>query len=179
MRKGLSKITVFSETDFQSGTRIERLYMHLVEPKRHLLSYEEDEYLNDMRSVWTIMVEQKTQLGRIRLISETIAVSERTVRRYMDDAVFLFGDILKVDKTFELNFFKEWLLKLAEKAETDEDIETARKCIADAAAISQKLEEKDTFAFEMELPALEWTTDPKALTQYEDAEIVEEDLLES
>jgi len=157
------------------------MYIHLIEPQRFPLTRSEQERLGSLRATWAIMVENSSQRERVRLISEAVGVTERTVYRHMEDAVFLFGDLLRVNKQFELNFIKEKLYLLADRAEEDGDIETARKCLSDAANIAQKLEEASELANSVELPALIFTSDPKALEEptYEDAIVVSEtDILE-
>lgn len=130
---------IYTEAQWAAADQIDRLYMHLLEPERWILTRTEDEMLEKLRQVWAIVCKKSTQRERIRLISENIAVSEKTVGRYIENATHLFGDLLKVDIDVELALAYDRYMKLYEKAKKTKDFESARRCQDSAVAILEKI----------------------------------------
>lgn len=134
------KILIYTDAQWAVADPIDRMYMHLMEPERWILTQAEDEMLEILRQVWAILCKRSTQRERIRLISEQISVSERTVARYIENAVHLFGDMLKVDMDVELALAYGRYMKLYEKAKKEKDFDAARRCQDSAMDILEKIE---------------------------------------
>lgn len=181
----MKKERIYTEREWQAADGIDRLYIHLLEPDRWALNNQEAEYLDRLRKVWAIVCEKPTQLARIRLISEQIEVSERTVQRYIKDAMHLFGDVLRVDVELEMQLAYDRYLNLYQKALDDDDYDTARRCHDSAMDILLKIEARTPRTAKV-YAALVFTSDPAALSarnaeelEFEDVTHGEESLLES
>ncbi len=154
---------IYSERDWQAADPLDRLYIHLMEPNRWPLNAVEDERLDRLRKVWAIMCEKNTTRERIALISEQVAVTERTVYRDMDDAKSLFGDILKLDLDLELRLAYDRYMELFEKAKQDKDFDTARRCQDSALVVLAQIEAKQPKKGKVYAQII-FTDDPKILT---------------
>lgn len=159
---GRNKLKIFTEQDWKDADPIDRLHMHLLEPERWALTIEEDDRLEALRMVWSIMCKQATPRGRIKMISQHIHVTERTVHNYMRDAQLLFGEILQIDVVLELNLAYSRIMKLYEKASKAGDFETARRCQSDALDIMARIEAKQPKEAK-KYPTITFTSDPAAL----------------
>lgn len=153
---------IYTEREWGAADSLDRLYIHLMEPERWELTHEEDELLDNLRKVWAIVCEKSTQRARVRLISEQIAVSERTVQRYIQQAILLFGDILKVDTDLELALAHERYMKLYKLAMKDDDYDTAMKCQCYALAVLEKIDARRPREAK-KYTAITFTSDPSAL----------------
>ena len=152
---------------------MDRLYIHLMQPAEFPISDQEEIRLEALRETWTVMCKKMSTWRRLQVLRKVFEVSERTIYKYMDDAKYLFGDILKTDADLELSLLKDKYYALAEKAEKDGDYDIARRCYDSAQEIIKKIREnqpkqKRVFA------AVIFTDDPKALTnRTEDGEYTE------
>ncbi len=153
---------IFTEKDWDDGDTIDRIYIYLMEPDRWCLSIVEERMLDALRKVWAIVCDKPSQRARIRLISEQIDVSERSVQRYIKDAILLFGDILKVDMDLELSLAHSRYMKLYQKAMKAEEFDVARRCQDSAVAILEKIEARQPKSAK-QYAKLTFTDDPKAL----------------
>lgn len=159
---GRTKQRIYSLREWEAADPLDRLYIHLMEPERWGLNPKEEEMLEKLRIVWAIVCEKNTQRERIRLISEQILVSERTVSRYIQDALHLFGDILRVDMDLELSLAYERYMHLYEKSKAAEDFDTARRCQDSAVEILAKIEARSPKEGK-KYAQLVFTDDPAAL----------------
>ena len=153
---------IYNERDWQAADPLDRLYMHLMEPHRWALNNIEEDRLDRLRKVWAIMCEKATTRERIKLISEIVEVTERTVYRDMEDAKGLFGDILKIDIELELRLAYERYMELFEKAKIGEDYDTARRCQDSALMVLAQIEAKTPKKGKVYAQIL-FTNDPAAL----------------
>lgn len=181
---GRNKQRIYSLREWEAADPLDRLYIHLLEPERWNLNPKEEEMLDRLRKVWAIVCEKSTQRARIKLISEQIEVSERTVQRYINDSIRLFGDILRVDMDLELSLAYERYMKLYSKAVKAEDFDTARRCQDSATAILDKIEARQPKQQKV-YAELIFTSDPAAIKarnseelEFEDLPDAEESLLE-
>lgn len=154
---------IYTEAEWKAADALDRLYIHLMEPDRWALNNQDAELLENLRKVWAIICDKRTQRERIRLISEQIQVSERTVVRYIQDATRLFGDILKVDMELELALAYERYMKLYQKALKAKDFDTARRCQDSALVILEKIESRTPRVAKV-YAQLIFTSDPAALS---------------
>lgn len=181
---GRNKQRIYSLREWEAADPLDRLYIHLLEPERWNLNPKEEEMLDRLRKVWAIVCEKSTQRARIKLISEQIEVSERTVQRYINDSIRLFGDILRVDMDLELSLAYERYMKLYSKAVKAKDFDTARRCQDSATAILDKIEARQPKQQKV-YAELIFTSDPAAIKarntqelEFEDLPDAEESLLE-
>jgi len=174
---------VFSETEWKEADELGKIYISLIEPGKWPLPPSLVTKLEHLREVWAIMLSEPTQLMRIRKIAETIEMSERTVKRYMEDAIFLFGDIFSVDDAFEKAFIYDKLKTLAHFAEQDGDYATAGKLWGQAIKLkSYDNPDGSLKKGDLQLPTVIFTNDAAILNdsnpEIEDADFEEENLLE-
>lgn len=159
---------IFTEAEFKAAERVDRCYIHLMEPRRFVLTVAEQQFLDNLRKIWAIMCEQNTQRDRIRLISEVVDVSERTVGRYMKDAQYLFGEILELDVLFELHLMYDRYMKLYETVAQDgnatpfSNFDNARRALDSAKEILREIELRKPREAK-EYQAILFTDDPRFL----------------
>lgn len=171
---------VYTQQDFDTAQGVERIVIHLDNPRAFPLSPTERRHFERLRVVFGVMMACNTQRDRIRRISQVIAVSEKSIRRYMDEATMLFGDLMAVDARFEKNFLKEKLYGLAKKAEEAGDIETAVKCLDRVIKISgYDREDGGLKPGDIQMPTIIFTSNPKALTEpnYDEAVVLESEAI--
>lgn len=166
---GRNKQRIYTERQWKEADPVDRMYMHLLEPTRWILSPHEEDRLDRLRKVWAIMCDKATAKERIRLISEIVDVTERTVYRDMQDAANLFGDILKYDIELELRLSYERYMLLFEKAFIGQDYDTARRIQDSALEVLAKLEAR-TPKKSKKYPEIVFTSDPAALRARNDIE---------
>lgn len=179
MQKTRSSERVYTQADFDSAQGIvERVIIHLDQPRKFLLTESERRHFERLRVVFGIMLQCNTQRARIRRIAQVIPVSERSATRYMTEAKELFVDMMRVDRDWERHFLKEKLYGLAQKAEDAGDLELAMKCLDKVVKLEgYDREDSGIKPGDIQLPALIFTADAKALTsnieEYEEALILE------
>lgn len=171
---------VFTEKEFNTASRVEKCYIHLVEPSRFPLNDLDADYLDNLRKVWAVMDEHDTQRERVKFVSQVVPVCERTAVKYMSDAIFLFGDLLKVDAGYELALMYDRYTKLYRNALDIDDLETARRCLDSATKILAALESRQP-AEPRRYEAILFTDDPQFLTSRLDglAEAIDYENVES
>ena len=153
---------IYSQEDWDSADPIDRLYMHLLEPHRWPLNNTEELRLERLRKVWSIMCDKPTMRARVKLISEVVDVTERTVYNDMEAAKMLFGDILKLDLDLEYRLAYEGYMLLYQKAKKEQDYETAKRCQDSALVLLSKIEERAPKRAKT-YPAIVFTSDPAYL----------------
>jgi len=163
---------IFTIDDWKQADRIERLYIYLLQPDDFELSYEDEEYLDCLKQVWTILGKTMAKMKQVSRIVDMIGVTTRTAFKYIDDAQALFGEILKTDAEVELAVMKERYYRLADKAEKDGDFDTARRCMDSAQNIIEKLEARKPKQQRVFATVI-FTDDPKALTATHDGDEIE------
>ena len=159
---------LFTELDFKEADDLGKIYISLMEPGKFPLTPTLEKRLENLRSAWAAMLSEPTQRRRIAKIAESSEVTERTARKIMDDAAYLFGDILFVDDEFEKAFIYDKLKELAKKAEDDDNYEVAGKLWTQA----QKLRgyDKETGGLkkgDIQMGDIEFTSDARALNAEE------------
>lgn len=174
MSKSLSKIKIYSLSEFSKASRIERIYMHLMQPRDFDLTFDEDDYLQKLREAFCILSENPSKSQSITLLREMYPEHKKeSIYRIINDSQELFGNIIQSNKSFDRMVLRERLLKIAEKLEKIEGdpitLDIARKCYADI----MKLDALDKHGKEgitqddLKLPDLFFTDDPKYLNAEE------------
>lgn len=163
---------IYTEKEWAEADPLDKLYMHLVEPERWALTYQQEDKLDQLRQVWAILCKKTTARARIKLISQHVDVTERTVHRIMNDAKHLFGDMLSVDVDLEYQLAYERLMKLHDKAAENKDYETARRCQDNALAVLERIEQRAPKK-RKEYPTITFTSNPAALKARNEGEYIE------
>jgi len=109
---------------------------------------------------------------QVEIIMDQCAVDERLAYRLIRESEEVFGKLSEVDQFIEYSALKQRLYLMADKAEEDEDYETARKCLESARQIldkqnENKPREKRVFA------QVVFIDDPKAITSSTEADDIE------
>jgi len=118
---------IYTLEEFSSADKLDRIYMHLVEPKWQL-SLTDQESLNQLKAAWNAILHFPNQSSRIRHLEDTFQVTELKARLLLKEANQVFGDLTKLNFELELHMSRERYLKLMQKAEDAGDFDIARKC---------------------------------------------------
>lgn len=152
---------IYTLAEFSNADKLDRIYMHLVEPKWQL-SLTDQESLNQLKAAWNAILHFPNQSSRIRHLEDTFQVTELKARLLLKEAAQVFGDLTKLNVELELHMSRERYLKLMQKAEDAGDFDIARKCQESAdkvmAEIERRVPEKKKVYAQIIL-----TDDPKAL----------------
>lgn len=169
---------IFTEKDWKDADRLGRIYMHLVEPRKWELSYEDEDHLNRCKAAWESLFAFPTTISRVRHLADTFQMTEMSARKALDDAAKLFGNIMKLNKSLELHMSRERFLGLGKKAEDMGDYEVARRCYESADKVMAEIERQKPPVTKV-YPALILTDNPAALTaRNQPTDATEADILE-
>lgn len=187
---------IFSRNDFLKATRVERMYMHMLQPS-FILSQEDAEHLDLLRAAYLIIVKGKSRAETARLIKALTGAAGTSEYRIMAEAQQLFGNFEEVDKRVQRGILRDKLNRLLEIAEGDlsdlsdnedpdapevfvartKDTEPARKIIETLIKLD-RLDLDDEEIPDTTIPELIITSNPQALNQHvevEEAELEEYD----
>ena len=111
MSKRLLKKKVFRLEDWKKASRIERMYIYMMEPDRFALNDPDRKYLNTLKRAFHIMSDYSSNLVASNLIFECFGEVETKNRVYkiMNDARDLFGAMIQRNKEFDRMVMKERL----------------------------------------------------------------------
>lgn len=174
MSTTLSRKRVFSLKDFKAADRVDRFYIHMMQPSDFELNDQDKRYLEVLKRAYVIMCEGHTRREMVIQIAALEEEASQNTYRILRDAESLFGRFEDVDRRIQRGIIRERLELLAKKAKENEDIEEERKCY-EALIKLDRLDQPEMAAnADTTLPMLVITDDPAAL-EAEDAEIVEDD----
>ncbi len=190
---------IFSRNDFLKATRVERMYMHMLQPS-FILSPEDAEHLDLLRAAYLIIVKGKSRAETARLIKALTGAAGTSEYRIMAEAQQLFGNFEEVDKRVQRGILRDKLMRLLEIAENEieenakraqgedpdeegvsiivnSDTDRPRKIIETLMKLD-RLDLDDEEIPDTTIPELIITSNPKALNQHvevEEAELEEYD----
>lgn len=180
---------LFDNKAFRKGTRVERMYMHLIDPWRYQLKDHEDRYLQLCQRAFVIICENPSRREARRLILEVVLEPISDSRKgnrnnisgiqLMRDAEELFGRFESINKWVQRGIIRERislrLQTLYAEAELGEANDKAIAKYEELLIGLDRLNEIiDEDGIDLSLPELKFTTDPAALLDAEDAEYEEE-----
>ena len=172
MSKFLSISKLFDGVDFKKSDKINRMYMHLMAPDMFVLRDAEEKYLKQIRQAWTIITQEfRTKKESRHLINELI--NPRSATKLILDTEALFGRLDKVNIEAQTSIYREQLTLLAQKAIKKDDIEEGRKCIEALMKLDGIDGKGNLSKISTDLPVLQLTTNPQALTANVRAEDIE------
>ena len=191
---------IFSRNDFlKATTRVERMYMHMVDPTLQLSEKEED-HLNLLKATYMIVIQGKSRAETARLVKSLTGASGTSEYRLIEEAQRLFGNFEGIDKRVQRGILRDKLMRLLEIAENEieenakqaqgdyhnkegvaivvnSDTDRPRKIIETLMKLD-RLELEDEEGDDNTIPELIITSDPKALQQpeneFEEAEYDDE-----
>lgn len=147
--------------------KLERMYFHMLWPDELQITEAEDKYLKALKIVFSICSYEMSYPRQRRMIERAIvdAGSKWRITGMINDAVQLFGDMIKINKQFSRSVMREKFLQIARKAEEDGELETARLCYVNIMRLdgldihdAQKID-----LSQLELPEVIITSDPNVL----------------
>ncbi|MBL7780698.1 MAG: hypothetical protein JNM22_05725 [Saprospiraceae bacterium] len=164
---------IFTIDDWTEASQLERMYIHLMQPDEFPLNAPDEIRLEALRETWAVMCSKQSMWRRMKVLRKVFQVSERTIQRYMEDAKYLFGDILKTDVDIELAILRDKYFALAERCELAGDYTGAKNNLKAAEEVIEKIEARQPKAKRVYANVI-FTDNPKVLTsRIEDAEDVE------
>jgi hypothetical protein len=171
--KGLSKKRVFDLVEFKNATKIERMYMYMIEPDRFVLAEDEERYFHILRQSYAVIAEFDRPRGEVIEAINTIKGDFRaSAYKIIKDAQALYGMFEEIDKRVQRAIVREKLKMLAMKAQEQNDGQLEARCY-EAMIRLDKLDQADGDPVQdITIPMLEITSDPTALI--EEAEIFED-----
>lgn len=185
------QIEIYSLEDFNKADRIGRIRMHMLEPDRFALNDQDDEYYRQLQQAYQLVFEELRQSFAIKAIQEAIpgAESWHRANRILQDIYELFAPFLKKNKELRRAILVEKLYMLAKAAEAKAVDENGQATDAEWMAIAERLysqagkfeglDEHDTALIdpdEIQIPAIEITSDPAAFLDAQNEEVEEADL---
>lgn len=173
------KRRVYTDQDFKAADRLGKIYIHLMDPDRFILSGRDDEWLSMMRRAFHIMSEESSHFAIERFLKDIYHEKHpRTILKLIQDTQKFFGSIISRNKSFDKLIQRERILahiKVAKEAFDMRAVAALEKLLMQIDGTDK--EAKDTFKWEdLQLPDMIFTDDPKALHEgIDDAELVDDD----
>lgn len=200
MSKKLSKLEIYSLSDFKKADRLDRIRMSMVEPERFPLDGDDWQYAQDLETAWLLVSNETRESVAVRLIQNNVPGAESWYRanRMLRDVETLYAPFIAKNRDLQRRRVVEKLYAMAEIAEkrahgTDEEgkewadkewLVIAQKLYKDAAEL-EGLHTDNAPPFdpdELIIPEIEITSDPRAFLEeqtedleYEDADCPEEE----
>jgi hypothetical protein len=179
---------LFDPKLFKKGDRVERMYMHLVQPRRYQLKPDEQTYLNMCTQAFGIICDNPSRREARRLIKEQVLEEVRAERgdphyasviQVMRDAEALYGRFEQINRRIQRGIIRERIsVRLQQLYREAAEGEADDKAIGKYEELLIKLDKLDEIideeGIDTTIPALEFTQDPTALLEAEDIEYEEE-----
>lgn len=189
---GLLPGNLFRYQDFQKATRLERIYMHLVDSSRYPLRDMESRYLSMLQRAFTVICENPNKRECRRIITDLLEGENVTDPRpgnrnnvstykVISDAQELFGRFEVINKRVERGLMRERISVRLQKLYTlVNNAEPGKEVSPDIDRNIHKYEELlmkldklneiiDEDGMNLELPELNFSTNPAAL--FEEAQV--------
>lgn len=95
--------------EYKHLSRMERLYLHMMNDMYYTLSPEEDEYLDRLKQVYTIACTTIDAKTIHRKLMQIMPETAHYHRKYIQDSQELFGQFMTINKDFERGMQSERL----------------------------------------------------------------------
>lgn len=147
---------------------MERLYFHCLFPLDLHLTEHEQRYLKALKKVFSICSYELSYPRQRRLIERAVpeAGTSWRITGLINDAVALFGDMIKINKAFSRAVLREKFLQVARAAHAAGELETERLAYGNIMKLDG-LDIHDASKVDrsrLELPEVIITANPEALT---------------
>ena len=121
-----TEIRVYSEGEFKKASKIDKLYMAMMDDTLRL-SPTDEQYLQDLKNTFAIIADNSyTQAEATKILQELFDQSRWSVYQLIKDAETLFTKIRSFNKDFHKIKMREWLTERRRKcSEPMEDIPDA------------------------------------------------------
>lgn len=122
MSKKLSKRRAYNANDWKNADRLGKLRIHVADPDDFKLSPTDEEYLYRIRRCWVIFSQHYTNASQLAALhNEFSTLSDRSLRKLIQDAKAFYGDFQQETRQFNLIQQNERLYRLLEYAMEDGD----------------------------------------------------------
>jgi hypothetical protein len=176
LSKQASRIEIYSIKQFTEANRLDRIRMHMIEPERFELNNPDWEYYQALQQAFALVYNELRESVAVQAIRSNIAGYDNfaTAQNLLRDCLTLYGSFMVKNKDARRAMMLEKLYELAEIAqrkavefEDPEWMELAGNLYAKAAAIEglDKHEQSMPDPDELQIPALEITSDPTAFLE--------------
>lgn len=175
-------LKIYTLQEFTAADRIDRIQMHIMEPKRFILTLTEEEYWRKLQQAYHLCYDELRQSEAIKKIQESVYDCETWYKanRVYADMTAVFGQFVQKNAEFRRQIAVEKLYFFAKKAEDDDDWQLAASIIEKAAKLEglDKIQPGFT-ADDINLPDIEVTSDAEVLRiaeeTWEEADLEDED----
>lgn len=116
----LTDVRLFNHATFnaKSTPRREKVLMALQEPDKLKLSEDDERYKDILVQAFTIMSKPNRSLAKcVRMLSQVCGISERNCYGYINDATYVFGNVIDINRQFLKTQRREALYKIIKKLE--------------------------------------------------------------
>jgi hypothetical protein len=181
MSNSQSNIKLFTQDDFKSADRIEKIYIWMMYPEKFMLSPRDEIYMDKLKQVYIIMTEEMMEERRIKKIRQFYPeLRSHQILKLLDDSEELFGRFRKMNKEFQDKLVRERLMgMLTEMLEIPRDQRgkdyykvrlDIERAILD---LNNRIKEETQREQDLSIPTVYFGSDPKLL-HTEDADYEEE-----
>lgn len=151
MSKKLSKLTIYTQTDFREASKLDRILMSEMQPEKFCLDDYEDRYLNDLRNAYALVGEELSEGVALRRIRTEVVGYESyaAASKLLQDMQVYWRSFITKNKDYKQAIVVTKMYALAEKAEelaeTVGDFDIISKMLERAAKI-EGLDKVETLA---------------------------------
>jgi hypothetical protein len=171
----LSTIRAWDKQEFQKASTVDRMYMHLMSPRRYELRFTERDYLKVLKQAYVIICNNPRKQEALKLIDDSLEhESDYSNLKIYRDACDLYGKFADINVKLERSLQRDRLFLLRQLEEEKENPDLfllleIEKQLTKVMRIDQPDEEEPEST---ELPPIIFSTDPTLLIA-EDAEFEE------
>ena len=176
--KQMEKTRIFTEADRrQAAERLERIEMHLIQPNVYITD-QDLSYLEKLIKAFAIAVTCLDNLKAIRKFRNLYPdMAFGTAKKIIEDAEDLFAPMTRRSREMTLAVISRRAEEVYKKALQEGNLKQANSAneMALKVEMARKEEDDENIWEKLSMPDLQFTTDPKALSEAEDLEFDEVD----
>ena len=141
MSKTRLKLTLYTQADFNSASKLDRILMSEMEPNKFALLDLEEKYLGKIREAFVLVGEELQENVALKKIRERITGYESysQASKLLNDTLQYYNNFIPKNRAYKLSLVISKLYGLAEKAneqaQTIEDFDAVSKMLERAARL--------------------------------------------
>lgn len=170
----MGELRLFDQNQYSKSSRVERIYMHILQPGKYALTPNEEIYHRRLIRAFTILSEHTmVYMNAVKFIKDLEKVSKAQAMTIVTDAEDLYGRIRKINKETQRVLLYDKATYQMERALKLNKPDLAEKFMKVMIKVS-KMDQEDINDFDIaDLVLLQpiYTNDPSALLDAEDAEV--------
>ncbi len=167
------ELRLFDQNQYRKSSRVERIYMHILQPGKFALTPSEEIYHRQLTRGFTILSEHTmVHMNAVKLIMDVESISKSQAMTIVRDAEDLYARIRKINKETQRILLYDKAAFQMERALKLNNPELAEKFMKVMIKVS-KMDHEDVNDFDitqLELFQPVYTNDPSSLLEAEDAE---------